>query len=233
VNWQTQYAAYFNNLRPGDLASIHESLSSEPRYMGYIDVSFASPVRNFLSRTITPGWVILGRKAILAHDNGEALVSDEDPVGFDLPGHGYDVVSLMDSYFTGFFTYKIEATDAPQAADDRILNLAAITGELIDIDSVNVMVQPDKVDKYLLRDENKLRLMTNIGLQDVTPEELASVVKTKLSQSYVYDLRFASDGTPLFAVAAEFEKPEGGLTRRLLALKHDQAQHAISLVTMY
>ena len=75
--------------------------------------------------------------------------------------------------------------------------------------------------------------MTNIGLQDVAPDELASVVKTKLLQSYVYDLRFAADGTPLFAVAAEFEKPEGGLTRRLLALKHDQTQRVINLVTMY
>jgi hypothetical protein len=233
VNWQTQYAVYFNNLRPGDIARIHESLSNESRYMGYVDVSFASIIRNFLSRTITPSWVVYGRKVILNHGGDDPLVSNEDPVGFDLPAHGYEVVSLVDPYFTGFFSYKIEATDAPQATDDRVLNLAAITGELIDTESVSVLVHPDKLERYLLRDENKLRLMTNIGLQDIAPNDLASVVKTKLSQSYVYDLRFAADGTPLFAVAAEFEKPEGGLTRRLLALKHDRAQRVISLVSMY
>ncbi|MEU9742544.1 hypothetical protein AB0E12_25500 [Micromonospora chersina] len=233
VNWQTQYAVYFNNLSQGDVASIHRSLSNEPRYNGYIDVSFASPVRNFISPTLTPRWVISRRKVILAHGGDDPLVSNEDPVGYNLPAYGYEVVSLMDSYFAGFFSYKVEATDAQQAADDRMLNLAAITGELIDVESVDVLVHPDKLDKYLLRDENKLRLMTNIGLQDVSPDELASVVKTKLSQSYIYDLRFAVDGTPLFAVAAEFEKPDGGLTRRLLALKHDQAQRVISLVTMY
>lgn len=233
VNWQTQYAVYFNNLRRGDVVRIHESLSDEPRYMGYIDVSFASSARNFLSRTISADWVILGRKVILGHDDNGLLVSNEDPVGFDLPSYGYEVVSLEVGYFTGFFSYKIEATGAQRAADDRILNLAAITGDLIDSEFVNVFVHPDKLDKYLLRDESKLRLMTNIGLQDVAPDELASVVKTKLSQSYVYDLRFAGDGTPLFAVAAEFEKPEGGLTRRLLALKYDRGQRVISLVTMY
>jgi hypothetical protein len=233
VDWQVQYAVYFNNLRPGDVTRIHESLLNEPRYMGYVDVSFASSVRDFLSRTITSRWVISGRKVILAHDDDDSLVSNEDPVDYDLPAYGYEIVSLLDAYFTGFFSYKIEATDAQQAADDRILNLAAITGELIDAQSINVLVHPDKLDKYLLRDENKLRLMTNIGLQDIAPDQLASVVKRKLSQSYVYDLRFAVDGTPLFAVAAEFEKPEGGLTRRLLALKYDQTRHVISLVTMY
>jgi hypothetical protein len=233
VNWHTQYAAYFNNLRLRDVARIHGLLSNEPRYTGYIDVSFASPVRNFLSRQITPGWVISGRKVILGHGGDDPVVSDEDPVGFNLPAYGYEVVSLVDTYFACFLSYKIEATDAQQAAEDRMLSLAAITGELIDTESANVLVHPNKLDQYLLRDENKLRLMANIGLQDVTPDGLASVVKTKLSQSYIYDLRFAENGTPLFAVAAEFEKPEGGLTRRLLALKHDQEQRVISLVTMY
>lgn len=233
VNWHTQYAVYFNNLRPSDVASIHRLLSDEARYAGYIDVSFAGPVRNFIERKMTPLWIIDGRKAILTHGGDDPAVSNEDPVGFDLPACGYEVVSLVDTYFACFLSYKIEATDARQAAEDRILNLAAITGELIDTESAKVLVHPDKLDKYLLRDENKLRLMTNIGLQDVTPDELASVVEAKLSQSYIYDLRYAENGTPLFAVAAEFEKPNGGLTRRRLALKHDQGQRVISLVTMY
>ncbi|WP_166351016.1 hypothetical protein [Phytoactinopolyspora limicola] len=234
VNWQTQYAVYFSNLHPRDVARLHESLSKQPRYTGYVDVSFTCPARDFLPQTVTSHWVILGDKAILSHGGDEPLVSDEDLVGFDLPAHGYKVVSLLDAYFECFLSYKIEATDAYQAVNDRILSLAAITGELIDVESVEVFVHPDKLDKYLLRDENKLRLMTNIGLQDVTADELAAAIRTKLRKNYVYDFRFAPDGTPLFAVAAEFDKPnEGGLTRRLLALKHDETRGAISLVTMY
>ena len=51
VNWQTQFAVYFNNLRPGDVALLHEKLSEEPRYRGYIDVTVGGPVRDFLART--------------------------------------------------------------------------------------------------------------------------------------------------------------------------------------
>lgn len=232
VSWQTQYAVYFNNLRSGDVERLHGELSKEPRYTGYIDVSFASPIRDFLARATTPRWVLLGNYIIMANDDGSPA-SQEDPVGFGLPAHGYEVVSLMDSHFTGFLSYQIEATNAPRAVDDRILNLAAITGELIDTESAEIFVHPSKLDKYLLLDENKLRLMTKIGLQEVGPDGLASIIRTKLAQNYIYDLRFGSEGTPLFAVSAEFEVPGGGLTRRLLALKHDKDRRAISLVSMY
>jgi len=97
-----------------------------------------------------------------------------------------------------------------------------------------VFVPPSKLEKYLLLDEAKLKLMTSIGLQNVTPDELAGVIRDRLQENYVYDLRIADDGvTPLFAVSAEFEKPDGMLTRRLLALKYDHAKGRIALVSMY
>lgn len=233
INWNTQYAVYFSNLRPGDVTTLHEALGENPRYGGYIDASFTSGARDYLAATVVPHWVINGRKIIMSHGADEPIVGAEDPIGYDLPSHGYDVVSLIDSYHTLFMSYKIEATVAYQASDDRLLNLAAITGKLIDVETTDVFVHPDKLDKYLLLKDDKLRLMTRIGLQDVTVLELEAVIKTKLLQNYIYDFRFASDGTPLFAVSAEFEQPTGGLTRRLLALKHDTSSGAIALVTMY
>jgi hypothetical protein len=233
VNWNTQFGVYFNNLRPGDVETLHAALTPDPRYSGYLDATYAGRVRNFLAATLPSMWIIHDRKVILSHGGDEPFVGSEDPVGFDLPEFGYEVVSLVDSYFEAFLSYKIEAEDADQAVDDRILSLAAITGQIVDVEDVDVVVPSDKLDRYLLRDENKLRLMTSIGLQDVTADELGEIVRTKLLQSYIYDFRFAPDGTPLFAVAAEFEKPDGSTARRLLALKHDHASSRISLVSMY
>jgi hypothetical protein len=182
---------------------------------------------------LPPTWVINGRKVLMNHGGDDPFIGEEDPVGFGLSEFGFEVVSLIDPYYAGFLSYKIEASNAQQAEDDRILTLAAITGQVIDVKSVEVVVPQDKLDKYLLRDENKLRLMTNIGLRNVSAGDLAEIIKDKLLRNYIYDFRFAPDGTPLFAVAAEFEKPDGGLVRRLLALKHDRERAAISLVTMY
>lgn len=233
IQWATQYAVYFSNLRPDDVETLHSALAPDPRYSGYIDVTFASDVRNYLARTLADQWLVYDKTMIMNHGGDDPLVGTEDPVGYDLPDKGYRVVSLTDTYHAGFFTYKIEADDAKQSADDRVLTLAAVTGELIDVDNVVVTVHPDKVEKYLLIDPNKLRLMTSIGLQDVTPKDLENTIRDRLSRNYIYDLRFAQDGTPLFAVSAEFEKPAGGLTKRLLALKHDRETGQIALVTMY
>jgi len=233
IEWRTQFAVYFNNLRPTDVETLHRELSSDPRYRGYIDVTLASPIRDYLARCIPAKWVLHGRKVILSHGGDEPLVSDEDPVGFDLPGHGYEIVSLLDSYYYGFMSYKIESGSSAEADEDRVLTLAAVLGELIDIESVEIVVPPAKIDAYLLREPNKLRLMSNIGLQEVTPDELAEIIREKLLGSYVYDFRFAVDGTPLFAVACEFVAQDERIVRRLLALKYNLASAAISLVTMY
>lgn len=48
-----------------------------------------------------------------------------------------------------------------------MLSLAALTGELIDFATVAVVVPPPKLEKYLLVNEDKLKLMTSIGRQDV------------------------------------------------------------------
>lgn len=233
VSWGTQYAVYFSNLRPGDVESLHAVLSDVPRYTGYIDVTFGGPVRDYLAGMLAPTWVINGRTILLSHGGDDPFVSHEDPVGFPFAEHGFAVTSLIESYFVAFLSYKIEALDAERAPLDMMLNLAASTGKRIDARTVDVIVPPGKLAKYLLVKEDKLRLMTSIGLDDVTPDELAETVREKLNQGYIYDLKDAPDGTPLFAVSAELEKPGGGMARRLLALKYDDQNRAISLVSMY
>ena len=98
---------------------------------------------------------------------------------------------------------------------------------------MEIVVPPAKLEAYLLVDESKLRLMTNIGLQDVTPDELAGIIRQKMRGNYVYDFRVANGDTPTFAVICEFGAPDGRTLRRLLALKYDSAANAISLVSMY
>jgi len=233
MNWRTMYAVYFSNLKQTDVDTLHRELSKDERYRGYIDVSLANPVRDYLARCLPSTWVLHDKKVLLTHGADEPFVQDLDPVGFDLPSYGYEVVSLLDSYFYCFLSYKIESESSNRAEEDRILTLAAHVGAVIDVETVDIVVPAAKLERYLLVDENKLRLMTNIGLQDVTPDDLAGIIRQKLLGSYVYDFRIANGDTPTFAVVCEFGAPDGRTLRRLLALKYDAQSNAISLVSMY
>jgi len=233
VEWRTQFAVYFSNLKSNDIDALHRELSSDPRYRGYIDVTEPGPIRDYLARCLPSMWVLNGRKVILTHGGDEPFVGKEDPVGFHFAANGYDVVSLIDSYFYGFLSYKIESDVAVRAEADRFLTLAAHLGAIVDVEKVPIVVPPAKLESYLLVDPNKLRLMTAIGLREVTPSQLADIIREKLLCNYVYDFRYAEDGTPLFAVSCDFVDNNGQRARRLIALKYDMTNAAISLVTMY
>lgn len=233
VQWETQYAVYFSNLKPVDVDLIHRGLLSVPRYRGYVDVTFSGSVRNYLAECLAFGEIIHDGRVILSHGADEPYISNEDPVGFPLEANGFEVVSLIDVFFYGFLDYKIESSESSEFRVDVSLSLAAVTGEFINVDEVEIYVAPEKLDRYLLLKEPKLKLMTSIGLETVTPHELEAVIRGRLQENYIYDLRFAKEGTPTFAVAAEFEKPDGKITRRLLGLKYDAPHERIALVTMY
>ncbi|MCC8907761.1 hypothetical protein [Curtobacterium sp. GD1] len=231
--WDTLYAVYFNNLSSSEVETMHAALSSETRYKGYIDVTFGGEARDFMADTLTFGKIFFNGNVILSHGADDPFVGEEDPLGFPYDEFGFRLTTVIDWYFYPFLDYKIESYSSDGSAEDSILSLAAATGEHVDTQLVPVHVNPDKLDKYLLREKDKLALMTSIGLQEVSPGELAEIITDHLQSNYIYDMRLASDGTPLFAVCAEFENRDGNLTKRLLALKLDRDAGSISLVTMY
>jgi hypothetical protein len=232
IRWDTQYAVYFNNLKQSDVEHLHKTLSSVPRYRGYVDVSLASPVRNYIARCLSALGILHTGRVILSHGGDEPQISNEDPVGFPYKENGFEVVSLLDGYFNSFLDYKIESDSSSKFRVDTSLALAAVTGELINLEEVEIFVHQRKLDEYLFKD-SKLEQMTRIGLGSVTPLNLANSIRERLQENYIYDLRIKTGPTPTFAVSAEFARPDGSITRRLLALKYDAPREQIALVSMY
>lgn len=232
IDWNTQHAVYFSNLTTKDVSDLHTVFLDEPRYMGYIDVSYTSPVRDYVASTLVSQMLVCDGFALVGHGVEEPVIGSDDPMGFGFSRHGLRLVSLMDDYFDTFLTYKVEIGHTAGAEMDRTLNLAAVTGAIIDVESCPILVPASKLDEYLLKKHDRLRLMTRIGLQDVTPDELAGVIREKLLQSYVYDLKYADEGTPTFAVTAEFLSADGTPIRQRIALKYDADEGAIGLVSV-
>lgn len=233
IEWRAVYGMYFTNLLDSDVEALHLALDSEPRYRGFLDSTFESRTRDYMANTLVSRWVISGNRVIVSHGFDAPRASNVDLVGYGLTDFDYEVVSLDDHYFTTFMSYKIEARQVFQAAEDRALSLACVAGELVDIENVDINVPSAKLEKYLLVNESKLKLMTSIGLGDVTPDQLENIIRLKLSRGYIYDLRIATGDTPTFAVSTEFARQDGTPARRLIALKYDRDNKSINLVSMY
>jgi hypothetical protein len=94
IRWDTLFAVYFSSLSPTDVELLHTAMKKTPRYRGYLDVTFAGEVRNYLSRTLTFPQVIVGKKIITAHDDDDFVVGSQEPTGYPFAEHGYDVVTV-------------------------------------------------------------------------------------------------------------------------------------------
>lgn len=236
INWSLQYAVYFSNFQLADIERFHAALKKLPRYRGYIDVTFASSVRDYLARCVTFSRIFSDSRIVVDHGPDEPVIGSEDPTGYPFEEFGYEVVRVIDTHAMTFLDYKIESDWTANSELDAKLSVAAVTGEEIDLDDTEVFVPPDKLDKYLLsaKHPDKRARMTGIGFAQITPEELEEVIRERLAMNYIFNLRMGQDGlTPSFSVPAEFEHQDGTPTRRLIALKWQAVERRISLVTMY
>ena len=152
--------------------------------------------------------------------------------GWPLEENGYERRIIQDMYFHLFLGYKIERRVVPGAEGDTDFALSAIfLGELLPLDGVDVEIEAAKA-KYL-REDHGLSL-ARAGLASLDDEEIASTIRSKIKDSYIYNLRYDEEhDTSLFNIMLEISEPdEGRVTRLLAALEYQPEVPMLRLIPL-
>lgn len=226
------YCVYVNNLSDAMVALIHQGLLPYEPYVGYIDATYSSKVKNWLSMTLVHAYLKHKDVFICGHEDDRDDDEDVNMHAWPLEELDYGVRSLQSMYFDLLLAYKIERAVYPGFESDIRFALAAISDDPRDLSNMTVEIEEAKA-RYL-RNEKKGSLSA-AGLDALTTDELSQLIRSKLMENYIYHLRFGEEhGRSLFNLVLEFPNPRHATPSRLMgSFDYSPERSALRLVTLF
>jgi hypothetical protein len=178
------YIIYINNLSNSLVKKITSNLNEFDGYLGYLNMTFQTPIKSYLS-------IILCKTGIL-HKNTVILPGDEDSWtqnenihGLPFDKHGFKIMNIPDPYFGIFLSYKIEREVFDGYENDTEFSLNAVSSIIKDLDSCKIIIEPEKL-QYLL--EQKGGKLKKAQIENYTTTDFEALIKEKIKDNYIYEM---------------------------------------------
>lgn len=209
------FAVYLNNMSEGTLQRMHASLASFPAYLGYIPADYSTRAKTYLSTCLVNVFLKNGRKVILGHEDDRPNHENINMPGYPFEDFGYKILSLQESYFGIFLSFKIERPVFSGFEVDSEMALNAISDSVLDIRDFRVDIHPAKHGYLLSEKGGKLH---KAQLADFDRDALERTIEEKLAGNYLYNMTFLEEhDVKKFSLMIEMERQDGGYPTRLAA----------------
>jgi hypothetical protein len=226
VHSNQYFCVYLNNLTQHMITTFHEGLSAYEPYVGYVDCTYDCFMKRWLSTCLPPHFIKAGTSVIQQHEDDLEPDANQNTVGYPFEDFGYAVKSVPSMMYGTLLSYKIERPVVRGFETDTEFSLNSVTSTPSRLEDFDVEVEPAKLE-YLL--SNKAVSLRRAGLDGVTPEGLAGVIRTKLRSNYVYNLRRSGQhDTVVFNMIIEVNR-----CRLMAALHYKPELRRVRLVTLY
>ncbi len=214
VHGTALYCVYVNNLSDAALEAFHRSLCGFPPYVGFIPTTFASLAKTYLSTILVNSDLKHGNAVIMGHEDDRPNEDDVNLAGYPFEDFGYRIVSLQSSFFDLFLGYKIERPVFPDFEVDTDMSLNAVSTNVLPIDGFNVELEEAK-HNYLKSE--KFGKLEKAGIADLDSDELAKLIRAKVTASYIYNLAYLPDHDVIkFNAMLEIPRADEGIRREFL-----------------
>lgn len=226
------YCVYVNNLSRRMAETITSELQRYQPFVGYVDVSTGSRMKDWLSVTLVMGYLKARGVVLNGHEDDVPDSEDRNMLGWPWENHGYSCRSIRGTYFDLLLAYKIERRVVPGLESDTAFALTAISGRPLPLKELAVTVEKAKGEYIRAHHEASL---ARAGLDRISDADLASLIRAKISESYIYNLRYVDHSdTSLFNLMLEFRDPASqAVTRLVAALEYQPVAPMLRLVTLF
>lgn len=226
------YCVYVNHLTEPQLERIRAGLYSCSAYLGYVDMTFESRAKLFLSTTLSSFIVKKGQTLIIGHEDDRSNDENINITYYPLEDFGHKLVSLQGRYFSIFLAYKIERPVFNEFETDTELSLNAISNDVVLFDGFDVVLDENKY-QYLLN--NKHGKLQQAGLTgDFTREMITALIKAKLNANYIYNLEYrGAHDVMKFNLQIQIPRPFGYPARLTVALEYIPKERVLRVITLF
>jgi hypothetical protein len=221
------YFVYVNNLSDKQAKDLDDGLRTQPGYLGYLDLNFASTLKAYLSTMLVRAFIKHRKLIIQSHEDDRDDAEDVNLIGYDFAQHGYTVRSVPSWLYGILLSYKIERPVFLPADSDTRFSLNALGPELFELDQLEVFLEEPKL-RYL--QSNHAHGLNRAGCAELSAAEIAEQIRLKIKSNYIYNLARADDGRTLkFNIILE----NPNVAKVECALEYRPAEKLLRLITIY
>jgi hypothetical protein len=226
------YCVYINNLSDAALQTLSHRLTAFPAYVGYIPTTFQTRGKTYLSTTLVNAFLKCRDLVIMGHEDDRSNGENVNMIGYPFEEYGYRVCSLQSSYFDLFLSYKVERAVYPGFETDTEMSLNAVSRHVIPLK--DCMVQLEYAKHEYLKSEKAGKLQ-KAGIEDLSCDELTTLIKEKITANYIYNLAFLEEHNVIkFNLILEVPKCDGGYpTRLVVALEYKPNEKILRVLTLH
>lgn len=227
------YIVYINNLTPTMIQRFDDGLRDWPAYVGYADTSCASAFKFLISMMAVNVFVKVGALILQGHEDDVPNDEDSNMCGYPFAINGYTCRSIQSTLEGTMLSYKIERPVLPGFEVDTEMALNAISTTPLPLTDFVVEVKEARLGYLRLKKKGSLE---RAGLEELLADELAALIKGKVSSSYIYNMVYdPSHDVTKFNVIVEVPstQTDRSPTRLLAALKYLPAHRTLELITLY
>ena len=225
------FIVYINNLTDKMFVRFDTGLRSFAAYVGHADMTYSSPFKVLLSTMLEVDYIKHRRTIIQAYDDG-CNVEDVDISGRGFETFGYTCRILPDYLAGPLLSYKIERPVLEHHDTDTEMALNAVNVKPLPLGEFTIDV--DEAKAAYVRGKNA-SAMARAGLDKISANDLASLIASKISASYIYQLEYkAAFDVTQFNVILEVPAGEGNRPVRLLAgLEYRPNDQVLKLINLF
>ena len=226
------FVVYINNLTEAMMLKFHNGLTNWNAYIGYADATYASRFKLLLSTMLANAFLKHREVIIQGHEDDRPNTEDVNMCGYPFADYGYTCRSIQGHLEGTMLSYKIERPVYGTFAVDTEFGLNAISPNPQPLEHFSVEVEEAKLG-YLK--SAKSGSLARAGLELVTSAELAALIRSKISASYIYNMSYDdTHDVSKFNVIIEVPTMGGGEPTRLLAaLEYKPENQSLRLITLY
>ena len=215
------FIVYITNLTVNMVDALHHGLDSYKPYIGYIDATHSSYFKSYLSTILCQKF--LKYENIIIHN-------DEADVFWPVEKFGYITKGITSYLYDIFLVYKIEA---PVFFENDIrFALNSINPTQLSLNNLEVYLTKERLE--YIKDKNKGGI-NKAELTEITKEEFAVLIRSKISSNYIYNLQYRKEYNSLnFTIMVEIPTKNKDINVRfLVGLKHDLESRLLEIVTVF
>lgn len=221
------YIVYANNLTAAQADRLHVASQSLPAYLGFLDLTFTSPLKAYISTMLVRAFIKHRKLIIQGHEDDRPNSENISMLPYRFEAAGYALRSLQSWLYGIFLSFKIERPVFLPGDTDTRFSLHAMGASYAELDEFTVALDERKL-QYLK--DNHPEGLERSGFSGLAAADIAEQIRRKVKSNYIYNLARSEDGSTMkFNIL--FENP--GVARFLCAMEHRPNERKLRVITLF